>query len=483
MQKLPYILLGTGFFFLAVSLASWYLGPVIFGQPQQGGNNAEGQPTFNPSQFKTENYLKVYFFNVTNPTEVIAGQKPVLQEVGPYVYQEDSSRVMSSFDAEIGAVSYRDVEAFYFRPDLSDELREDDVVTIINMPYVGLVQEVSKLSSLSRVLIKGVITRFNEGLFLTKTVNELLFGGFRHELLASLSSITGEKYVPNNTFGIFYGRNNSNYGEFSVSMGLKNKGDLGKIVAWNNTSELEWWKDKKCRKLEGSYDGSLFPPGITQQTILRIFHPALCRTFKYGFKEEVVVRGIPGYRFTLLPSELADPRIRAENMCYCTNPGENNENCPKDGSYQLNACSKGASVSLSLPHFLYGSEEYLNQVTGYHPDESLHLSHVDIEPNTGLLLKLSRRVQVNLHLRPLRLFSDFRKVSNMLFPSIWTENTKEIPAPMAAGFMQKMYSAYIQIMLPTVVAGIALLIGLILVILALIILVIRVRKEKTKYAT
>ncbi|CAL8113497.1 unnamed protein product [Orchesella dallaii] len=423
MQKLPYILLGFGFFFLAISLVSWHVGPSILGsQQQQGANGAEEQASLNPSQFKTENYLRVYFFNVSNPNEVIAGQKPVLQEVGPYVYQEDTSRMIRGFDAEIGAVSYVDDEVFYFREDLSNNLTEDDVVTIINIPYVGLVQEVSKLSSLARVLIKGVVTRFNEGLFMTKTVKELNFGGFRHELLTSLGSITGETYVPNNTFGLFYGRNHSNYGVFSVSLGSKNRDDLGKIVTWNNTSELEWWKDARCRKLEGSYDGSLFPPGITKQSIIRIFHPALCRTFKYGFKDDVEVQGIPGYRFTLLPTELEDPRTRPENMCYCTSPGENNEDCPKSGSYQLNACSKDASVSISLPHFVYGSEEYLNQAIGYHPDEGSHVSHVDIEPNTGLFLKLSRRVQVNLHLRPLRLFSDFRKVSNMLFPSIWTEN-------------------------------------------------------------
>ena len=31
--------------------------------------------------------LKVYFFNVTNPVEFLHRQKPILEEIGPYVYE------------------------------------------------------------------------------------------------------------------------------------------------------------------------------------------------------------------------------------------------------------------------------------------------------------------------------------------------------------------------------------------------------------
>jgi len=32
-------------------------------------------------------YLKLYFFNVTNPQRFLKGAKPVLQEIGPFTYQ------------------------------------------------------------------------------------------------------------------------------------------------------------------------------------------------------------------------------------------------------------------------------------------------------------------------------------------------------------------------------------------------------------
>lgn len=232
-------------------------------------------------------------------------------------------------------------------------------------------------------MVMGVVTRFNEGLFLTKTVHQLLFGGFRHELLATFSSITGERYMPNNTFGLFYGvryiffndfnlvifktisslsanlllmiflmfisqRNNSNRGDFLVSTGFKDEETRGKISTWNNMNKLKWWDNDACSKIDGSFDGTLFPPGITQDTILSLFDPSVCRTFKYGFKEETSFHGILGYRFTLLRTELEDPRTRPENMCYCTSPGDNSTNCPKDGSFQMNACSKGMHIQLKI---------------------------------------------------------------------------------------------------------------------------------------
>ena len=32
--------------------------------------------------------MKIYFFNVTNPSDFLEGEKPIFHEIGPYVYNE-----------------------------------------------------------------------------------------------------------------------------------------------------------------------------------------------------------------------------------------------------------------------------------------------------------------------------------------------------------------------------------------------------------
>lgn len=61
------------------------------------------------------------------------------------------------------------------------------------------------MSAFSRFIVMAIVSRYSESVFMTRPVGELLFGGFYHELISTFSGITGETYMPNNTFGFLYG--------------------------------------------------------------------------------------------------------------------------------------------------------------------------------------------------------------------------------------------------------------------------------------
>lgn len=65
-------------------------------------------------------------------------------------------------------------------------------------------------------------------------------------------------------------------------------------------------------------DGSVFPPFVTRDRVLRIFSPDMCRSIYMTYLEDVEVLGVPGYRFITPRDVLEDPRINPENVCYCT---------------------------------------------------------------------------------------------------------------------------------------------------------------------
>ena len=83
--------------------------------------------------------LRLYFFNTTNPSVFLRGEKPILSEVGPYVYEERWSKEGVEWSQDEMKVKYKLKKIFIFRQDLSGELSEDDRVTLPNVPlFVSL---------------------------------------------------------------------------------------------------------------------------------------------------------------------------------------------------------------------------------------------------------------------------------------------------------------------------------------------------------
>ena len=78
--------------------------------------------------------LRLYFFNTTNPMEFLRGEKPILSEVGPYVYEERWSKEQLKWSQDKDIVKYKLKKVFIFRQDLSEPLSENDRVTTPNVP-------------------------------------------------------------------------------------------------------------------------------------------------------------------------------------------------------------------------------------------------------------------------------------------------------------------------------------------------------------
>lgn len=45
-------------------------------------------------------YFSVYIFNVTNPAEFMAGEKPIVREVGPFVFIQKRRKIIQNMDAD-----------------------------------------------------------------------------------------------------------------------------------------------------------------------------------------------------------------------------------------------------------------------------------------------------------------------------------------------------------------------------------------------
>ncbi|XP_073965146.1 uncharacterized protein [Choristoneura fumiferana] len=82
-------------------------------------------------------FVKVYVYNVTNADEFLNnGSKPVLDELGPYIYEQDWEKVNIT-DNENGTLSFHYKRTYTYRADLSGR-SDDDAVVVPNIPMLAM---------------------------------------------------------------------------------------------------------------------------------------------------------------------------------------------------------------------------------------------------------------------------------------------------------------------------------------------------------
>lgn len=75
----------------------------------------------------------IYLFNITNPEEVMKGEIPHLQEVGPYCFKEWKERVDQEEDDSADTLTYTLLDRFHFDAEKSAPLTGNEPITSLNM--------------------------------------------------------------------------------------------------------------------------------------------------------------------------------------------------------------------------------------------------------------------------------------------------------------------------------------------------------------
>jgi hypothetical protein len=96
------------------------------------------------------------------------------------------------------------------------------------------------------------------------------------------------------------------------------------------------------------------------------------------------------------------------------------------GVLNVSVCRDDAPIFLSLPHLLYAADQYKNRLDGIAPDPNVHRSLFHIEPHTGLVLSVHKRLQINVFIRPEPFIEDFKHISEVIFPAIWINESTTI---------------------------------------------------------
>ncbi|ODM91639.1 Sensory neuron membrane protein 1 [Orchesella cincta] len=373
-------------------------------------------------------YMKLYLFNVTNADEVTLGALPKFEELGPFVFLKNMTKINITVDEDADTSTYWVYNSFQYSESLSVNISLQEKVTLINVPFVSAAIKITyeltwPLDEISRT----ILLNYKEPPFIKKTIEEALFKGWKVPFLEKIKEEVGFELplLPNNTFRLMLDQNDTAKGPFTVSRGIKNKSSFGSIVKFENKTELAYWpKGSTCNNIVGS-DGTIYPSPITKMTVLRAFNSDLCRSLSVTYNENVVFDGVNAFKFTTPASLLRDPRECNETRCYCYDEDVNM--CLKGGVSELGPCKQGAPVAMSYPHFLHGDPEYIEK-SGSIPDSDKHSAFVVIHPRTGIVLQGSMKFQINLMLKPIRSIKSLSKIPEMVFPLMWAEECASLDA-------------------------------------------------------
>uniref|UniRef100_A0A671Y1G3 Scavenger receptor class B member 2 n=1 Tax=Sparus aurata TaxID=8175 RepID=A0A671Y1G3_SPAAU len=353
-------------------------------------------------------YMQFYFFNLTNPMEVLDGDRPAVVEIGPYTYREYRPMEQVNFQDNGTKVSAVNTKTYIFQPNMSRG-PESDLIRTVNIPAMTVMEKFKDNFIVANV-ISSYMTGTDQGLFVTHTVGELLWG-YEDGLLKALKTFQPDL---DDVFGLFYKTNASNDGEYVFFSGQENYKDFARVDTWNSQSSLDWWTSDECNMINGT-NGAFFHSVITKNETLYMFSSDLCRSLYAVYEEDVNVKGIPGYRFSPPSEVFANLTVNPANAGFCVPAG----NCLGSGVLNVSGCKQGAPIIMSSPHFYQADEKYVQDVFGMNPEKEQHQTTIDINPLTGIVLQAAKRLQVNVYVEKIPSFSVMRiSVINLaLLPS------------------------------------------------------------------
>ncbi|TKS84570.1 Lysosome membrane protein 2 85 kDa lysosomal membrane sialoglycoprotein [Collichthys lucidus] len=417
-------------------------------------------------------YMQFYFFNLTNPLEVLDGDRPAVVEIGPYTYREYRPMEQVNFQDNGTKVTAVNTKTYIFQPDMSRG-PESDLIRTVNIPAMGT----------------------GQGLFTTRTVGELLWG-YEDGLLKALKIFDPEL---DDVFGLFHKNNASNDGEYVFYTGQQNYKDFARVDTWNGESSLNWWTSDECNMINGT-NGASFHPAITKDETLYMFSSDLCRLSlmmmmmmmmmslhvyprdSFGFwafafsvsvcsekvrensqslyalyEGDVTVKQIPGYRFSPPSEVFANMTVNPANAGFCVPAG----NCLGSGVLNVSVCKQGAPIIMSSPHFYQGDRKFVQDVFGMNPKKEHHETTIDIHPLTGIILQAAKRLQINVYIEKIPTFSPTGNVRTVVFPVVYLNESVVIDDASVLKLGKIVVEDNVMVNVPFILIGLGVVLGII----------------------
>ncbi|XP_053557818.1 scavenger receptor class B member 1 isoform X2 [Bombina bombina] len=362
-------------------------------------------------------FMSIYIFEVVNHKEVLLGEKPRLQQRGPYVYREQKQKNNLTFH-DNGTVSFLENRVFHFSPEKSNGL-EDDFVVVPNILVLGSAIMFQDMTGAMKWILSGAFTAFSQEPFMNRTVREILWG-YEDPFLDFINTFLPGTLPFKGKFGLFADFNNSNTGLFTVNTGVDDISRVQMVDSWNGVKEVSFWNSEQANMINGTA-GQMWPPFRKPSEPLEFYSPDACRSMKLVYENKADFRGVPTFRYVAPRYLFANGSDYPPNEGFCP--------CTASGVMNASSCRFNAPLFLSFPHFLNADPGFLKAVDGLQPSEELHSLFLDLHPLTGIPMNCSIKMQLNLFTKAVSGITQTGDIKPVILPLLWFAESGFIDGP------------------------------------------------------
>ncbi|XP_015834793.2 sensory neuron membrane protein 2 isoform X2 [Tribolium castaneum] len=385
--------------------------------------------------------FKIYFLDVTNSEEVKKGEKPIVREIGPYVY-----KTIINYTETSDTFDFFEKTQLFFNAEESGGRSENDFVTVINSALITIGNNIEDQIKHQTSKVDDVFEHFLDDydLFIKAKVRDILFDG----IVINCSNESGlvclylkteqteflRPFGNDLKYAIFNHINVSENGPFKIQI-RNNDNKRGHILAYQGRKTLNNWSLKhKCNEIKGS-NLIIFPPSMSSTQVIYTFFSEFCRSIAFPFDSYSKIRDVPASVYVMSRETFDSSR---KNSCFCKASGikRGSLSCNVKGTMNLKNC-KNMAIILSHPHFYLGDDVLLNYVQGLSPEKKIHESFITLGARSGIILNYAVRFQFNVPIKR----NKHLGTTNMregIFPVLWTEEIQELDEKVI-NFFQNMY--------------------------------------------
>lgn len=199
---------------------------------------------------------------------------------------------------------------------------------------------------------------------------------------------------------------------------------IGQMKYWNYNDHTVFYPGK-CGMVNGSA-GEFYPPKQQKDKPISFFSPDMCRSIAFDFSEEIMIKGVNGYKYSGGKKTVDNGTAYPENKCFSVG-----KSVPS-GVMNVSSCRYGTPVFMSFPHYYAADPIYLDQIEGLSPNKAKHEFFITLEPMSGIPLDVAARFQINMLITPTPNIGLYAEAPEMFFPVLWFEQRVTITDDMAA---------------------------------------------------